>query len=161
MKKRLLNSFLLLGLTLLPIMTFALATDEQQSIDLQADSVSINHKTGVGVYRGHVQLTRGTTVVKGDLMVVQFDRENKLEKAAITGKPASYQTLTDPEKPMLILIGHTINYYPERGFAEVVGDAKVTQGNNSFAGPKINFDIKNKIVNTPVQTKITVDPNQK
>lgn len=161
MKKRQLNSFLLLGLTLLPIITFALTTDEKQPTDFQADSVSINRKTGVGVYRGHVQLTRGTTIVKGDLMVVQFDKDNKLEKATITGQPASYQTLTDPKKPLLILIGNTINYYPERGFAAAIGDAKVTQGNNSFAGPKINFDIKNKVVNTPVQTKITVDPNQK
>lgn len=146
---------------------FALNTDKDQPVFVEADATTLNHKTGINTYRGHVKLTQGTTVITGAVITTYANQHNQIEKAIAIGSKnilASYQTTTDQQKPPFIAVGDTINYYPECARVELVGNARATQGENSFAGPQINYDMKQKIVITPAsnkgRTKIIILPSE-
>ena len=146
---------------------FALDTDKDKLVFVEADATTLNHKTGINIYRGHVKLTQGTTVITGAIITTYANQRNQIEKAiAISDNntSASYQTITDLQKPLFIAVGDTINYYPERVWVELIGNAKATQGEDSFAGPQINYDMKQKIVTTPIsnkgRTKIIILPSE-
>lgn len=158
------SSLWLIGL-LLPITTFALPTDKDQPFNIEADNATLNHKAGIGIYRGHVQLTQGTTILKSAKLVTYLDKQQHLEKAIATGELASLQTVNDSTKPAMILMAESINYFPQRGWAEAIGKANATQGENNYTGPQLNYDInKGTIASTFLKqgrTKVTINPSQK
>lgn len=160
--------FLFLLLCLLPGLSFALASDKQQPAYLQADNATLNHKTGISIYRGNVKLTQGTTVVTGDIITAYTDKHNQLIKAVAVGtaaQRASYSTLPDNSKLQFTAIALTINYYPPQGHAEFIGLAQATQGQDTYTGPRLNYDINNEIVTSPTshqgRTMIIIQPSQK
>lgn len=165
MKKQYLILCLLLWFV--PELSNALGSDKQQPANLLADSAVLNRNTGVSVYRGNVKLTQGTTIITGDVIVTYTDKHNQLLKAVATGtqKLASYTTMPDNSKLLFTAIAQTINYYPNQGQAEFIGEAKATQGRDSFVGPQINYDINHEIVTSPSshqgRTTIIIQPNQK
>lgn len=156
---------ILLTALLLPGLSLALSTDSKQTFFVQSDSAVLNHKTGISTYRGNVILTQGTTVVTADVLVTYTDKHDKLLKAVATGQLASYSTLPDNSKLIFKAVGQTINYYPQKEYVEFIGEAKATQGDDSFAGPQLNYDNIQQIVTSPVsakgRTSIIIQPSQK
>jgi lipopolysaccharide export system protein LptA len=153
---------------IIPNGSFALSSDKQKPADLASDSATLNHKTGISIYRGNVKLTQGTTVVTGNLLTAYTDHHNNLTKITATGTTqqlASYYTLPDNSKLPFTAIALTINYYPPQAHVEFIGQAKATQGRDTFTGPQLNYDMNNKIVTSPSSpeghTTIIIQPNQK
>lgn len=163
--KQLLFLISMLSMLLFPNLSSALSTDKLQPAYIKADSATINHKTKICVYSGHVQLTQGSTVITADTLTTHADAQNQLEQATAVGKFAVYSTLPDNTQLKLVATALTINYYPKKAQVELIGDAKATQGSDSFAGPKINYDIKQQIINSPAskegRTTIIIQPGQK
>lgn len=156
---------LTLLITIFPLTSWALSTDKQQPAYIQADSATLNHKTGVCIYRGHVQLTQGSTTIIADTLTTYLNDQNALQQATAVGQLANYTTLPDNTKLPFTAVAQTINYYPIKAAVELIGQAKATQGSDSFAGPKINYDIKQQLVVTPPsqggRTTIIIQPQQK
>lgn len=150
---------------LITINAHAASGDKLQIANLVADETTLNYKTHTGIYRGHVKMRQGTTVITGDKVITYGDKNNRLIKAIATGQLASYTTLPDNSKLPFIAAGQTLLYYPLAGFVEAIGQAKATQGNDSLAGPHIKYDINQQIVlSLPAknsQTTIIIQPDQK
>lgn len=150
---------------LFPGITFALSTDKLQNAIIESDSATINHKTNTCIYRGHVKLTQGTTILTADLLTTYSNAKNQLQKAIAIGQLATYTTLPDNSSTSFIAQAKTINYNPLQSQIILVGDAKATQGSDSFAGPQINYNIKQQLVTTPAskqgRTTIVFQPGQR
>ena len=97
-------------------------------------------------------------------------KKNKIKQIIIVGdnnKQASYQTTIDVNKPTLIATANTIQFYPDRKYAILLGNAHIQQGENSISGEHLEYDVANKILKslntanqpTPVRTHIVIDPN--
>lgn len=162
------KKILLFLFCLLPNLSFALSSDNNKPADLVADSAVLNHNSGIGIYRGHVILTQGTTIIKADVLTTYLDQHHQLIKAIAVGTPtnlASYSTLPDNNKLPFSAIALTINYFPPRNWIEFIGQAKATQGQDNFSGPKLTYDVARKIVASPSspqgRTHIILQPNQK
>lgn len=144
---------------------FALSTDQQQVATINADAATLNPKTGFCIYRGHVVLKQGTTSILADNLTIQSDGKNQLEHAIAKGNLASYSTMPDNSTLEFIAMGETIDYYPKKNLIVLRGQAKATQGKDSFAGPVINYDTKSQMVTTPFskqnRTTIVIQPDQK
>lgn len=162
--KILIRNFILL-IIIFPLTSWALSTDKQQPAYIEADSASLNHKTGICIYRGNVKLTQGSTTIIADTLTTYLNAQNQLQQATAIGQLATYTTLPDNTKLPFTAVAQTINYYPIKSSVELIGQAKATQGSDSFAGPKINYDIKQQIVITPPsqggRTTIIIQPQQK
>ncbi len=156
--------FLLL-ISVLPSWAMAASSDKQQTAYITADSTTLNYKTRTGIYRGHVKMTQGTTVILADKVITYFTKDNKLEKATATGQLASYSTLPDDSQLPFTAVGQTINYYPLQGYVELIAQAQTTQGKDSLAGPHLKYDINQQTVVSLAEknghTTIIIQPNQK
>lgn len=150
---------------ILPLFAHAASTDKLQIANLVADETTLNYKTHIGVYRGHVKLTQGTTTILGDKIITYGDKNNKLIKAVAIGQPASYTTLPDNSQLPFTAVGDILHYYPILGIVDAIGKAKAIQGNDSLAGAHIKYDIKQQVVislpEKNSQTTIIIQPNQK
>lgn len=139
---------LIKGLTLLILLTtasysFALAEDQQKNVELSADKAEINQHSHLGEYVGNVEFDQGTTHLRAAEAITEGNQTNKLVVAIAKGdgnEQAHYWTQTALDKPLLHAYANTIRYYPKRHLIELIGNARVTQGDNSFSAPKISFD---------------------
>lgn len=122
---------------------FALSDDRLQITHLHAGSADLDQQSHRGVYIGDVQLDQGTTHIRAARAMTEGNSKNQLIKAVIKGNKeaqAHYWTLTASDKPPLHAYADTINYYPERHTIELIGNARIEQGSDSFTAPKISYD---------------------
>lgn len=131
---------------LLALLTFAasaLPTDKEQVMHVMADSADLNQLAHKGTYTGNVELIQGTTNLHASKAITEGDDKNQLVLAianGVKGKQAHYWTTTDPRKPVLHAYADTIRYYPLRHLIELIGNAHVEQGSDSFSAAKISYD---------------------
>ena len=130
-------------LSLLTSLSFALPDDRAQATQLQARTADLDQQSHRGIYRGDVELDQGTTHIRAARAITEGDAKNQLIKAIIIGnkkEQAHYWTLTAIDKPPLHAYADTINYYPERHLIELLGHARVEQGDDSFSANQISYD---------------------
>lgn len=90
--------------TLALVMTTAVGTavgqqdGNQNPINLEADKAQLNNATGESVYTGDVKLTRGKTVITGDRLELYTNDNGELERAVVTGEPATYKGRPQPDE---------------------------------------------------------------
>lgn len=140
----------LLTLVLTTSVCLALPDDRQKILQLSADKADLNQQSHRGEYNGNVQLDQGSSHLRAAQAITEGDKQNKLIMAEAKGdkeNPAHFWMLTDVNKPPLHAYADTIRYYPDRHLIELLGNARVTQGDNSFSAPKISYDtVKQHVV---------------
>lgn len=143
-------SLCLLSLSV-PLTCFGLAEDSTQPMQIVADSTSFNYKTRMNTYEGHVKIDQGTTHLTADRVVTQNNANHKMEQAVATGitDPADYTTLTKPGDPALHALAKSITFYPLTSTVVLEGDVHVSQGENSFQGPIIIYNMREETVTAP------------
>ena len=122
---------------------FALPDDREKKLQLSADHADLNQQTRHGEFIGNVQLDQGSTHLRAAKAVTEGDEQNRLSLAIAKGQgkdQAHYWTLTALSKPPLHAYADTIRYYPSRHLIELIGNARVSQGDNSFTAPQIRYD---------------------
>jgi len=139
----------------------ALTADKEQTMHVMADSADLNQQTHKGTYLGNVELIQGTTNVQANKAITIGNEKNQLMVAiasGVPGKQAHYWTTTDPAKPPVHAYADTIKYFPLKHLIELIGNAKVEQGANSFSADKITYDIVNQhvISNGTKKQRITI-----
>lgn len=155
------RSLIFITLTLMSGLIFSLPDDRKQVAQLSADSADLNQQTHKGEYVGNVQFDQGTTHLRSNKAITEGNQQNKLVYAVAFGnkkQPAHYWTQTASDKPLLHAYAIEIRYYPERNFIELIGDARVIQGDNSMAAPKISYDTAKQhvISNHDGKTRTTI-----
>ena len=139
-------------LTILGILTcsaYALPTDKEKVMHVKADTANLNQHERKGIYAGNVELIQGTSNLQAAKAITIGNEKNQLVLAVASGvkeKQAHYWTVADLKKPPLHAYANTIRYYPLRHVVELIGDARVEQGNNSFSAAKITYDIEKQQV---------------
>lgn len=124
-------------------LSLAMSDDREKLLQLSADSANLNQQTHRGEYIGNVQLDQGTTHLRAANANTEGNQQNKLVLAVANGnkkEQAHYWTQTAVGKPLLHAYADTIRYHPENHLIELIGNARVVQGDNSFTAPIINYD---------------------
>ncbi len=152
-------------LLLIPCFGLALPADRHEIMRFRADSADLNQTSHVGIYKGHVCLDQGTTHIRAALARTEGNEKNQLMRAIIQGnqtEQAHYWTLTASDKKPVHAFADTIYYYPNRPLIELIGHAKVLQGEDSFTAPTISYDtVHQHILSTSTslaQTSIIFHP---
>lgn len=146
---------------------WALPEDENQSAMLAANSADLNQQIHRGDYEGDVKFDQGTRHLRASRATTEGDENNKLRFAIVYGnkeKLAHYWEKTSINKPLMHAWAQEIRYYPQKHRLELVGNAKVTQGKDSFSAPYICYDIQKQHVSTQQQgekrTLIIIHPRK-
>nr|WP_058450754.1 lipopolysaccharide transport periplasmic protein LptA [Legionella jamestowniensis] len=165
---RIIHILLVVILVFITRLGFAMPDDREKIAELSADSADLNQQTHHGEYIGNVEFDQGTSHLRAARAITEGNQQNKLILAIAFGdgkEQAHFWTQTALDKPPLHAYADTIRYYPERHLVELIGNARVTQGDNSFTGPKISYDTEKQHViskgNPKNRTTIVIHPEKK
>lgn len=126
---------------------WALPTDREQPIRVQADSAELDDKQGVAVYRGDVVVTQGSMKLTGNTVTLKQNKDGEIEVVTSVGKPAYFEQKPAPDKQITQAYGLTIQYFVAQNRVVLIDQAKVIQEGNTFEGEKIVYDTQRQIVN--------------
>ncbi|MEH6576367.1 MAG: lipopolysaccharide transport periplasmic protein LptA [Amphritea sp.] len=135
---------LLLALTLSSA-TLALPTDKSKPIHISADSATRNDLTGITIYKGRVKVSQGSMHISGDIVELHQNADG-VSVILANGAPAHYQQRPEAEQEITHAFGKKLNYDTRTQELTITGQAKVTQGGDTFSGDRIIYDMKQSTV---------------
>jgi lipopolysaccharide export system protein LptA len=119
--------------------TWALSTDKDQPIEIEADSADLDDAKGVTIYRGNVVLIQGSVRMTGDTMTVYFT-DDGLDTMIMEGKPATYRQLPDDSEIYDEAEALRMEYYELKNLVVLIDKASFKQEGLSFSGNRIEYD---------------------
>lgn len=122
-----------------------LESDRAQPIYIKANRVEIDKQQGYSTYSGNVAITQGSVKIHGDRVTLYY-KKGELEKAIINGQPASFQQQQEKNGTTVVSQAKRMEYYAQQARLFLLDQAKVSQGANSFAGARIEYDVQNSTV---------------
>lgn len=128
---------------------FALDSDKDQPVSINADNVDYNFATGARTYEGNVVLIQGSLKVESNKLVATFDGD-KFDKAVATGtadKRARFQQRPEGKDDDVVGIGDTLIYNESEQKMEIIDNAELMQANQKATGRKIVYDITKEKMN--------------
>ena len=157
------SPFILLFLVLSPFPTFALSTDAQQAVELEADSVEIDDTKGFSTYRGNVDIKQGSIHLRSDKLTV-YHANRKVNKFIAEGRPVHFEQLPDNSKTPTKATAKKAEYFLIKQELILTGNAVISQGKDVFRSDRIIYDSKNAKVKAgkaaagKQRVKITIQP---
>jgi lipopolysaccharide export system protein LptA len=148
---------------------FALTTDKDQDIEIEADSAELDDKKGITIYRGNVIVIQGSMRITGDIMTVTYIENGELDTVIVEGKPAHYRQLPDNKDIYDEAEALRMEYYVLKNFIVLINEALVTQEGLRFSGNRIEYDTvlsqvkargKTKTVKESDKTRATDDDSR-
>jgi lipopolysaccharide export system protein LptA len=136
-----------LGAALGSAAAWALPSDRDQPIRIQADTAELDDKQGVAVYRGDVIITQGTLKITGDTVTITQTASGDIDVFTSVGNLAYYEQKPAVDKDIVKAYGKTIQYFASNERIVLIDQAKVIQEGNTFEGEKIVYDTRRQIVN--------------
>lgn len=128
------------------INVYALPTDSQQPIHVQADTADLDNNKGVLVYRGNVIITQGSMKVLGQVVTITRNKNGGIDVMTSQGNPAYYEQKPSADDPVVKSYASTIQYQVAKKLVIFTNNAKVIQKNNVFTGDKIVYDTARKLI---------------
>lgn len=118
--------------------------DSGKPISIKADSAEINESTGIGIYRGNVRVTQGSTVLTGDTVVIESDDKN-VRKIKTEGNLSTFRQATDDGKTVYAEAAKMVY---DIGMKQIMltENAKLTENGNTLASDSIVFHTDKKTV---------------
>lgn len=140
MIKTSLNRWTLLALMTLPVQVWALSTDKQQPMRIEADRVELDDATGISTYSGNVKVTQGTLVLTGELMTIHSSN-NEIRKVIMEGNPATYRQRPDNKDEDVHANSLRMEYYTEPERIILLKQAEVNQQGDQLRSERIEYDV--------------------
>ncbi|OUS01238.1 lipopolysaccharide transport periplasmic protein LptA [Gammaproteobacteria bacterium 54_18_T64] len=135
----------LLGAMLCTSATLALPSDRQATITVEADSATINEKTGITEYRGAVIIQQGSLLIEAEQVTI-YATDGQANKIICIGKPAHYQQQPNIEDGLVNAHANTIEYYLDSDVITLIKNASLEQQGSTLRGDHINYDLKAELV---------------
>jgi lipopolysaccharide export system protein LptA len=124
---------------------WALSTDKDQLIEIEADTADLDDEKGITIYRGNVVTTQGSVRMTGDIMTVYFT-DGELDTLIMEGNPATYRQLPDDSKVYDEAEALRMEYYELKNMVILIDKASFKQEGLSFSGNRIEYDTEHSKV---------------
>ena len=162
----------IISLALLASMAIPLvaqAQDASQPIRIQANSATLDDRKNTAVYTGNVIITQGSMRLTGSRVTLSLDNAGEVQKLVANGSPATFrQTPTGGKQVDAHAL--TIEYHADTERVVLIQDAFLEQAGNTFQGQRVNYDIRQQVVNagdtnatgdTPERIEIVIQPRNR
>ena len=131
---------------LLPSLTWALPSDSEQPIDIEADHAELDDANGITQYKGKAVLTQGTLRIEGDIITFYYDDNKQLTKAVAQGNLATYKQVQKLGEEPVRARALQMEYHAKSQKIYLLGQGHVWQAGDEFSGNKIEYDINKNVV---------------
>jgi len=151
-------------LLLLPCQLWALATDRDQPIEVEADQLEVREQEGISIYQGNVKLVQGSLEINADRVVIHFNEANELTLMEMTGTPATLRQLDDNQQEMW---GEAkqIDYTQSKSLLELRDSARLSQAGDIIESDLIRINTENSSLQagsmeSDQRVKMLIQPKQ-
>ena len=121
--------------------SFALPTDRDQPISLEADRATFNQKTGFTTYNGNVRIEQGTMKLQADSITAQLGTKRELQTVDAIGRPARFQQQISSDRGIAKGEAQKINYNADTGILTLSGNAYLSQDGSSLKGSVLRYSM--------------------
>jgi lipopolysaccharide export system protein LptA len=130
-------------LLLLPLQLFALSTDGQQPINVEADSLEVRDQENISIYTGNVRLNQGSLEFRCERLTLHFNDEKELVLMEMTGTPATFRQLDNDNQEMN---GHAqqLQYRQSESILVMSGNARFSYKGDTIESNTIQINTENQ-----------------
>tara|TARA_Y100001970_G_scaffold25006_1_gene29837 strand:+ start:2285 stop:2863 length:579 start_codon:yes stop_codon:yes gene_type:complete len=127
-------------------LVYALPSDMDQPIEIEANFAELDDDKGVTIYLGDVVVTQGSIRMTGDSLKVLLEEDRQIKEAFLEGTPATFRQTPKIGEEDVEGEAKIIEYYKDKQMVYLIEAAKVTQGKRLTQGHRMNYDIERSIV---------------
>nr|BAL53523.1 hypothetical conserved protein [uncultured Gammaproteobacteria bacterium] len=124
---------------------FGLEEDSAQPVYIEANSAYYDKKIDQSTYTGNVVLVQGSLHLQADKLVA-YSPGGKVEKVVAYGNPVRFRQQPKPGAEEIRGQSKQAEYYMEKKYIVLIGEAVVWQGKNEYTSDRIEYDQINDIV---------------
>ena len=124
---------------------YALQSDSEQEVYVEADTADLDEVKGIGIYRGDVLIKQGTMEIRGDEVTIKT-KNRKFNSLTSVGKPAKFQQQLELNQSPVFGEAKTIHYSIVDGILTMRKKAKLTRDGDMFSGNYLRYDTVNETV---------------
>ncbi len=119
----------------------ALDSDKNAPVTINADTTSIDFRTGKRILTGNVEITQGTLNIKADKVVLIYKGDD-IDTATAYGKPVKFKQLPEGQTEIVHGEGKTLTLKQAKDLITLKNNAKITQGSNTITGKVIYYNTR-------------------
>ncbi len=124
---------------------YALQSDREQEVYVEADSADLDEAKGIGIYRGNVLIKQGTMEIRGDEVTIKT-KDRKFSSLTSIGAPARFQQQLELNQSPVLGNAKHIHYNVVDGILTMRNQAKLTRDGDVFTGNYLRYDTVNEKV---------------
>lgn len=134
-------------------------------LEIEANQVEINDKTGISVYKGDVRVTRGAMHLSCATLTVHHIR-GEIRQSVCDGRPAKFRRDAGDGKKEVHGHANRVDYYLDDEHVVLLGDAFLEQESDTFTGQHIVYYISRDLVHAGTPDRnggrvhITIHPKE-
>jgi lipopolysaccharide export system protein LptA len=136
-----LSACFVIGCAVLSSQAYAIPSDRQQPITLEADKATFNEKTGITTYTGNVVIQQGTLKLQADSIVANLNSAKQIQLVTAQGSPARFQQQLDNKNGLAKGEGRKMIYNAETGLITLTGQAFLSQNGATFKGENLTYSM--------------------
>jgi lipopolysaccharide export system protein LptA len=156
---------------LLPSSIFALSTDREQQIQIEADKATIDNVKGIAIYEGNVIVTQGSIRINAETVTLNYTQKKGIEKVVAVGQPVRFKQRLD-QGDDIKANADEMEYNAIKNMLDLRGNAELRKEKNrkelyTSKAPRITYDTQGGIIKADKgDTKkgriiITIEPPHK
>jgi len=119
---------------------YALPTDRQQPLHIDADYARMDDAKGISIYTGDVKITQGTLLLTGEKVIIHH-KGGDIESIFTEGDLAHYEQQPETEKEKVYADGEIIEYYVSKEQLVLKKQGSFKQEGNLIKGDYIEYNI--------------------
>ncbi|GAB2796180.1 lipopolysaccharide transport periplasmic protein LptA [Halomonas shantousis] len=142
-------------LTALPAPAIALEGDASAPIEIAADRLELSERQGTAVYSGNVDMQQGSMKLRAERVEIQRNDSGQVTRVTATGGAdrAYLEQKPAPEDPVVKGWGKTIIYHAGERRVELIDQAELHQGGDTFNGAYVEYFLDRRQVQARSQTQ--------
>lgn len=155
---------IVLLLLLFPGQLRALASDGDQPIEVEADSLEVRESEHISIYQGNVKLVQGSLQISSERLVIRFNADNELQVIEMTGAPARFRQLDDDQTEMLGEAAQ-IDYTESQSLLVLRGSARFSHAGDIIESEMIRVNTESNSIQagsseSDERVKMLIQPRQ-
>lgn len=131
---------LLVGALVLSAGAWALSSDRDQDLVVNADRAELDTASNIAIYSGAVVVTQGSLKMTGETLTVHFDAQGEATLVIMLGAPATYEQLPDEAATPDQASARRMEYQVLDNRVILIDQAWVQQDNMRFSGQRIVYN---------------------
>lgn len=134
-----------------PLQLNALTINAKEKVNIAADSVVYNYKTGFNQYEGHVKVDQGNAHLTAERLITRSNNQHQMHEAIAYGlnEKAHYWTKLKTNEPEIHAEARIIKFYPLSSNIVLEKDVSITRGENHFQGELILYNQAEQTITVP------------